>query len=64
MLTGSVKGIIPAVEVQQVSADEEAEIRKLTSNKVLKSLTFETMTNRYEEVAEAHAGTFNWTFGE
>ncbi len=43
-------------------ADEENQIRKLTSNEVLTSLKLKTMTHGYEEVAEAHIGTYNWIF--
>jgi len=48
----------------EVTRDEEAEIRKLVGNKILESLRDPMMSQRFEEVNEAHVKTFNWIFDE
>lgn len=43
-------------------AEEEAKLRHSVGRDLLKSLWFQTITDRYEEIAEAHKRTFEWIF--
>jgi hypothetical protein len=45
-----------------VSEAEESELRNIVQSKILESLRYPTMANRYENVAEAHPCTFDWAF--
>jgi hypothetical protein len=56
--------IVPSTETLEVPRDEEAEIRKLVGNKILESLRYATMSQRFDEVSEAYQKTFNWIFDE
>lgn len=56
--------IVASTETPEVSRDEEAKIRKLVGNKILGSLRYAKMSQRFDEVSEAHQKTFNWIFDE
>lgn len=49
-------GLIPALKVA------ERDITLSCENWILKGLTFSTITDRYDEVEEAHLQTFEWIF--
>lgn len=56
--------IVPTVELQCVSEEEEQRIRKDVGNSVLNSLEFRSRTTRYGEVTEAYRDTYEWIFAE
>ncbi|PVH80336.1 hypothetical protein DL98DRAFT_654744 [Cadophora sp. DSE1049] len=65
MIAGySGREIVASTETLEVARDEEAEFRKLVGNKILESLRYPMMSQRFEEVSEAHVKTFNWIFDE
>jgi hypothetical protein len=43
---------------------EEKHARKMVEDAILESLKFSTMTDRQEEIANAHTKTFDWIFKE
>ena len=43
-------------------AEEEAKLRQSVARDLLRSLWFETITDRYEEISEAHKRTFKWIY--
>ena len=49
------------VELREVRREEE-QIRLSVANKILESLEFATMSDRLQEVAPAHATTYEWIF--
>ncbi|KAF8850471.1 hypothetical protein BDZ45DRAFT_751704 [Acephala macrosclerotiorum] len=56
--------IVPSTETLEVPRNEEAEIRKLVGNKILESLRYAAMSQRFDKVSEAHQKAFNWIFDE
>jgi hypothetical protein len=57
--------IAPSVEMLDVSWEEEDHFRFFRSgvrHKILSSLAFSTMSQRYEDVIDAHQETFEWIF--
>jgi hypothetical protein len=54
--------IIPSIEMLDVSREEEDLFRSSVLNKIFASLAFSAMTQRYEDVADAHQDTFEWIF--
>jgi hypothetical protein len=54
--------IIPSIEMLDVSPEEESLFRSSVLNKIFASLAFSAMTQRYEDVADAHQDTFEWIF--
>jgi type II secretory ATPase GspE/PulE/Tfp pilus assembly ATPase PilB-like protein len=47
-----------------VSREEEDHLRTSVLRKIFASLAFSAMTQRYEDVADAHQETFEWIFHE
>jgi hypothetical protein len=45
-----------------ISREEEDPLRSNVPRKILESLAFSSMTQRYEDVADAHQETFEWIF--
>ena len=56
--------VVPFVEMLDVSHKAEESFRLRVQNHILASLAFSTMTQRYEDVADAHQNTFDWAFHE
>jgi hypothetical protein len=54
--------IIRSVEMFDVSQEEEDFFRSSVLRKILAGLEFSAMTQRYEDVADAHQDTFEWIF--
>jgi hypothetical protein len=55
----STPDIVAAVEMLNVSHNEESKIRATVRAEILTALKYEKMTTHYESVAEAHPNTFN-----
>jgi hypothetical protein len=56
--------ITPHVEILGVPQEEESHLRKMIGNKILQSLRFASMTDRFEEVAEPYHKTCEWVFDD
>jgi hypothetical protein len=56
------EGISANPEPLEVTRDEEEKIRLEIKFRILESLSFSTMTSRFDEVSEAYDNTFNWIF--
>ncbi|KAG4418327.1 hypothetical protein IFR04_008536 [Cadophora malorum] len=54
--------IVAAVEMLDVSDAAELRTRNSVQREILRRLRYATMSERYEEVLEAHAETFEWAF--
>lgn len=50
------------IEMLSVSDKEEQQFRTYIQTKILELLKYPQMTDRYEEVIEAHPQTFDWVF--
>jgi ABC-type glutathione transport system ATPase component len=59
----SMETITAKIELLGVSDDEEASLRRLVDMKIMQSLRYPAMTNRYESIVEAYPETFEWAFG-
>lgn len=55
-------GIIRPIEMSDVSQEEEDLFRSSVLQKIFAGLAFSAMTQRYEDVADAHQDTFEWIF--
>lgn len=58
----SIDGIVAEIEMLDVSGAAETKTRTTVQNGILRGLHYPTMSDRYEEVLEAHAETFEWAF--
>ncbi|PVH76810.1 hypothetical protein DL98DRAFT_424831, partial [Cadophora sp. DSE1049] len=45
-----------------VGSEKESQLRDVVNTTVLEQLSYSCMTNRYEEIQEAHSETFDWIF--
>ena len=54
--------ITAEVEMLEVGDGEEERLRSSVQRKILGQLQYPAMTNRYEEVLQAHPQTFDWIF--
>jgi hypothetical protein len=54
--------ITAEVEMLEVGDGEEERLRSSVQRKILGELQYPAMTNRYEEVLQAHPQTFDWIF--
>jgi hypothetical protein len=45
-----------------ISQEEELEIHRRAEDRILRSLRIESMSERYSQIIEAHAATFEWIF--
>jgi hypothetical protein len=55
-------GIERVTNLVNASPEEENKVRVAVEETILRSLAFETMTTRYEQVVPAHRMTFDWIF--
>jgi hypothetical protein len=56
-------GVITAqVEMLNVGPERESQLRDVVNRTILEQLSYPHMTNRYEEIQEAHSKTFEWIF--
>lgn len=56
-------GVITAqVEMLNVGPERESQLRDIVNRTILEQLSYPHMTNRYEEIQEAHSKTFEWIF--
>jgi len=58
----SIGEITAAIEMLDISMPEEHELRASVADRIIHSLSYTAMTNRYEDVVEAHPQTFEWAF--
>jgi len=58
----AIRGITADIEMLDVSDDAEQKVREAVHKDILQSLRYPTMSNRYEDVLEAHPETFEWAF--
>jgi hypothetical protein len=54
--------ITAAIEMLDVSDAAEQELRTSVQDGIIRSLSYPAMTNRYEDLVEAHPKTFEWAF--
>ncbi|KAH7418606.1 hypothetical protein BKA64DRAFT_635725 [Cadophora sp. MPI-SDFR-AT-0126] len=54
--------ITARVEMLNVGSEKEAQLRDVVNTTLLEQLSYSCMTNRYEEIREAHSETFKWIF--
>jgi hypothetical protein len=54
--------ITAAIEMLDISNPEERKLRESVTKSIIQSLSYTAMTNRYEDVVEAHPQTFEWAF--
>jgi hypothetical protein len=47
-----------------VSEEDEKQLQNYVSRTILKTLSFPRMTNRYENILEAHPETYQWIFSD
>jgi hypothetical protein len=45
-----------------ISLRQELKLRASVTRSIIRSLSYTAMTNRYEDIAEAHEHTFEWAF--
>jgi len=57
-----IQGITADIEMLGVSDAAEHKVRTAIHDEILQSLRYPAMTNRYEDVLEAHPDTFEWAF--
>lgn len=62
LMEDNIGEIVAKIEMLDVSAAEELRTRKRVHTGILQSLHYLAMSDRYEEVQEAHAETFEWAF--
>ncbi|KAL2061695.1 hypothetical protein VTL71DRAFT_7073 [Oculimacula yallundae] len=62
MVIDNIGEIVAAVEMLDVSDAAEHRTRNSVQREILRHLRYATMSERYEEVLEAHAETFEWAF--
>jgi hypothetical protein len=55
-------GVSSAYELTDVSDAQESQLRSKTTKIILRSLRYDRMSNRYEDVVEAYPKTFEWIF--
>jgi len=56
--------ITASFEVMSVSARQEKQLRRAITQDILGSLSFPSMTNRYEDLVNAHPTTLEWAFSD
>jgi hypothetical protein len=56
--------ITAQIEMLNVGSSEEKDLRNSVDRKLLRELAYPNMTNRYEDIVEAHPKTFDWIFAE
>jgi hypothetical protein len=54
--------ITAQVEMLNVGPEKESQLRDVVNTTILEQLSYPHMTNRYEEIHEAHSKTFDWIF--
>lgn len=54
--------ITARVEMLNVGSEKESQVRNAVNTTVLEQLSYSGMTDRYEDVQEAHPETFDWIF--
>jgi hypothetical protein len=58
-------GVITAqIEMLNVGSSEEQKLRDSVNRKILENLAYPHMTDRYEDILEAHSKTFDWIFAD
>jgi hypothetical protein len=57
-----VREITAAIEMLDISMPKEHELRASVADRIVRSLSYPAMTNRYEYIVEAHPLTFEWAF--
>jgi hypothetical protein len=57
-----VDGIIADIEMLDISEAAESRTRDTVQNSILKTLRYPSMSDRYEDIVEAHPETFEWAF--
>jgi hypothetical protein len=63
--SGAVMDCITAdIEMLSVDPDEENILRLKVNRRLLTDLSYPEMTNRYEDITEAYAKTFDWIFSD
>lgn len=62
--SSGVDNITTQIEMLSVHQEEEKSFRNGLQRKILELLSYPYMTDRYEQVLEAHPQTFNWIFCE
>ena len=60
--TCSVNEITTEIEMLSVGNEEEEKLRDAVGRKILEALQYPHMTDRNEQLAEAHPTTFDWIF--
>lgn len=56
------QSIISSIEMLDVSDESEQRLRASIKEGIIQSLIYPSMTDRYEDVIEAHPSTFEWAF--
>ncbi|CZR69404.1 uncharacterized protein PAC_19304 [Phialocephala subalpina] len=56
--------ITAQVEMLNVGSREEQDLRISVNKQILEELSYPGMTNRYEDIVEAHSKTFDWIFSD
>ncbi|KAE8454648.1 hypothetical protein EG329_000271 [Mollisiaceae sp. DMI_Dod_QoI] len=56
--------ITASIEMLSVDPQEEEVLRRKTSKNILDELSYPGMTNRYEDITQAHPETFDWIFSD
>jgi hypothetical protein len=54
--------ITAAIEMLDISMPEEVQLRASVTSRIIKHLSYTAMTDRYENIVEAHPLTFEWAF--
>jgi hypothetical protein len=54
--------ITAAIEMLDISMHEEVQLRASVTSRIIKHLSYTAMTDRYENIVEAHPLTFEWAF--
>jgi hypothetical protein len=54
--------VTASIKILEVSDRAERRLRILVQKHITQSLYYPAMTDRYENVSEAHPETFNWAF--
>lgn len=58
----SEKPVATEIEMFALCQQEEQRLRDHVQNKILKSLRYPTMTDRYEQIIEAYQQAYDWVF--
>lgn len=58
----TIEVITARVEMLNVGPEKESQLRNVVNKTILEQLSYPHMTNRYEEIQEAHSKTFDWIF--